>query len=133
MAANKPLLPPVDDGMAEQIRFEADGAADLARTRSWLSRHRGESVELERDRQVELGVPIAGAGAVLVAVTVQDGEAGAPQLGGVMRAIASRGEREPVRLVFEGRSPALLARDEAQAVAVDVLALISRLIEEEEV
>jgi hypothetical protein len=117
--------------MADVIRIETDGATGLARTQAWLSRHRGQSIDLDRTRQLEFGVPISGAGAVLVAVTVGDGES-RPQLGGVVRAIATRGEGEVIRLVFEGRSPAHLEPDDAQSMAVDLLAVISRLVEEDD-
>ena len=111
--------------------MESDSTVDLARTTAWLSRHRGKSVELDSTRQVGLGVPISGAGAVLIAVTVEDGDSAAPQLGGVVRVIASRGDSQLVRLVFEGRSPAHLAGDAARSVAEELLGAISRLVDGE--
>ncbi len=117
--------------MSKAIRIESDSTVDLARATAWLSRHRGQSVELDEARQIELGVPVAGAGAVLVAVTVQDGDSAAPQLGGVVRAIGNRGVGQVMRLVFEGRSPAHLEQDAARSVAVELLGAISRLVDDE--
>ena len=90
----------------------------------WLSRHRGQTLELDRARQLEFGVPISAARAVLVAVTLQDG--------GVVRAIANRSLAEPVRLVFEGRSPAHLQPEDAETAASELLDTISRLVVEDE-
>ncbi len=116
------------------IRIESGGASDLAHAYEWLSRHRGQVIELDRTRQVELGVPITGARAVLVAVTLQSHLDGVPlpELGGVMRVIASRWEGEPVRLVFEGRSPVHLPPADAEATASELLAGISELIAEDD-
>lgn len=44
----------------------------------------------------------------------------------MVRAISNRTNLEPVRLVFEGRSPAGLPRNEAEAMATEVLAAVSR-------
>ena len=98
----------------------------------WLSRHRGQTLELDRTRQLEFGVPISAARAVLVAVTLQDGDPNVAQLGGVVRAIANRSESEPVRLVFEGRSPAHLQPGDAATAASELLGTISRLVAEDE-
>ena len=98
----------------------------------WLSRHRGQTLDLDRMRQLEFGVPISAARAVLVAVTLQDGERGATQLGGVVRAIASRSESQPVRLVFEGRSPSYLEPGDAATAASELLETISRLVGQDE-
>ena len=117
--------------MLDTIHVETDGGSGLARTQSWLSRHRGQSVQLDRTRLLELGVPISGAGAVLVAVTVRDGDPATTQLGGVVRAIASRTGRDAVRLIFDGRSPAHLELDRAESVATKILSAISRLVGED--
>jgi len=98
----------------------------------WLSRHRGQTLDLDRTRQLEFGVPISAARAVLVAVTLQDGEPSATQLGGVVRAIANRSESQPVRLVFEGRSPAHLQPEAAATAASQLLGTISRLVAQDE-
>jgi len=45
----------------------------------------------------------------VVGADVPEQEPG-PQLGGVLRALANRTNAEPVRLVFEGRSPAQVSR-----------------------
>jgi len=58
------------------IRTESDGANDLARVYLWLSRHRGQSVELDRGSRLELGVPISGARAVIVGVALHPGPRG---------------------------------------------------------
>src|SRR3954467_13945180 len=118
--------------MAERIRIEVEGPGDLPRMQEWLSRHRGQRLELDRTRQLEFGVPISAARAVLVAVTLQDGDPNIAQLGGVVRAIANRSESEPVRLVFEGRSPAHLQPAEAETAASQLLGTISRLVTEDE-
>ncbi len=98
----------------------------------WLSRHRGQTLDLGRTRQLEFGVPISAARAVLVAVTLQDGEGTTTRLGGVVRAIANRSESQPVRLVFEGRSPAHLQPEDAASAASELLGTISRLVAEDE-
>lgn len=118
--------------MTNGIRIEGFAGADFGRVHDWLSRHRGQTVELDRTTHVELGVPINGAGAVLVAVTVQDGGSASPAIGGVVRAIAGRHEGEPVRLVFEGRSPARTPNDGAESEAARMLVLISNLLTEDE-
>src|SRR5437762_10711107 len=118
--------------MLEGIRIEIDGPGDLRLMQDWLSRHRGQTLDLDRMRQLEFGVPISAARAVLVAVTLQDGERGATQLGGVVRAIASRSESQPVRLVFEGRSPSYLEPWYAATAASELLEAISRLVGQDE-
>jgi hypothetical protein len=118
--------------MANGIRIEAPGTIDLAHVHQWLDRHRGQTIELDRTKQLELGVPITAARAVLVAVTLQDGDASAPQIGGVMRAIASRTDGDPVRLVFEGRSPARLPDEHAESEVLRMLEAISGLMAEDE-
>ena len=72
------------------IRIETDGTSDLARVYLWLTRHRGQAVELDRNKRLVFGVPITGARAVIVAVSLQDDRRPGTQLGGVMRAISSR-------------------------------------------
>ena len=116
----------------EAIRIEVEGPGDLPRMQEWLSRHRGQTLDLDRTRQLEFGVPISAARAVLVAVTLQDGDPTTAQLGGVVRAIANRSDSQPVRLVFEGRSPAHLEREDAQNAASELLGTISRLVTEDE-
>jgi hypothetical protein len=118
--------------MSSGIRIEALGTADLTRVHDWLSRHRGQTVELDRTKQVEFGVPINAARAVLIAVTLQQGDTSAPQIGGVVRAIANRHDGDPVRLVFEGRSPAHLSSEEAESEALGMLGAISILMAENE-
>jgi len=118
--------------MANGIRIEGAAEADFGRVHDWLSRHRGQTLELDQTRRLELGVPINGAGAVLIAVTLQEGESAVPPIGGVVRAIANRQEGNPVRLVFEGRSPAQLPDEDAESAAARVLVLISNLVTEED-
>ena len=110
------------------IRIEADGAGDLSSVYDWFTRHRGDVVELDRGRTVAFGIPIVGARAVIVAVTLQDEGQSGPQLGGVVRAISNRTNLQPVRLVFEGRSPAGLAPDKAEALATQILDVVSKEI-----
>jgi hypothetical protein len=110
------------------IRIETDGASDLSRTQQWLKRHRGGIVRLDGTRRLALGTPISGARAVIIAAVLRDDEREGPQLGGVVRALSNRIESEPVRLVFEGRSPAGLSREEAEAAATEVLERISGMV-----
>jgi hypothetical protein len=110
------------------IRIETGGTTDLAQVYMWLTRHRGKIIELDRGRRLVFGVPISGARAVIVAVVVQDDAHPGPQMGGVLRALSSRTDAEPVRLVFEGRSPNGRPRSEAEVVAADVLDRISEMI-----
>ena len=65
--------------------------------------------------------------AVLVAVTMQTAEATAPELGGVVRVLASRRSEEPALLVFEGRSPAHIPDEDARLAAAELLEAISSL------
>ena len=110
------------------IRIETDGAGDLSQVNRWFARHRGGVVELDQTRRLALGIPVTGARAVIVAVTLQDERRPGPELGGVVRAISNRTNLEPVRLVFEGRSPVGLPRSEAEAMATEVLDAVSRSI-----
>jgi hypothetical protein len=110
------------------IRIEADGASDLSRVYLWLSRHRGQNLELDPNRRIAFGTPISGARAVIVAVALQDQDNPGFQLAGVVRAISSPTEADPVRLVFEGRSAAGIAPDKAQALATKILDAISEQI-----
>lgn len=110
------------------IRIETEGSADLARVHAWMTRHRGQVVALDETKRIALGVPITGARSVLVAAVVQDETRPGPQLGGVVRALSNRTDAEPVKLVFEGRSPGGLTRDEAEAIATGVLERISGLV-----
>jgi hypothetical protein len=114
------------------IRTESDGANDLARVYLWLSRHRGESVELERGARLELGVPISGARAVIVGVALHPEGVEAPSLGGVIRAISNGTGGAPVRLVFDGRALAGLSRSEAQSLADDLLSAIDERVAEDD-
>jgi hypothetical protein len=114
------------------IKIETDGASDLAGTYLWMSRHRGQMVELDRHRRLTFGNPITGARAAIIAVLMQDDRRESTQLGGVVRAISSRTPEEPVRLVFEGRSPGGLARDEAEVMAGEILATISDRVASDE-
>ncbi|GEM_PF-4224592 len=114
------------------IRVEADGTTDLARVYLWLSRHRGQVVQLDRGRRLAFGVPISGARAVIAAVVLQDDEQPGPQLGGVLRALANRTNAEPVRLVFEGRSPAQVSREDARAHATQLLDEISTMVADDD-
>ena len=114
------------------IRIETDGSSDLARVYLWLTRHRGQMVDLDGHRRITLGVPISGARAVIVAAVLQDDRRPKPQLGGVLRALSNRTGAEPVRLIFEGRSPGGLARDEAEVVAAQVLERINEHIAADE-
>src|SRR5438309_10049765 len=108
------------------IRIETYGTSDLARVYLWLTRHRGQAVELDRNKRLVFGVPISGARAVIVAVSLQDDRRPGTQLGGVMRAISSRIDSEPVRLVFEGRSPGGLTPDATERVATGVRQAMSQ-------
>jgi hypothetical protein len=113
--------------MSTSIRMETTATARLGQVQDWFSAHRGQTIGLARERRIELGAPIWGAGAVLVAVTVQTAEAAAPELGGVVRALASRRSDEPALLVFEGRSPAHLPDEDARLAASELLDVISSL------
>src|SRR5207237_10338047 len=99
------------------IRIETYGTSDLARVYLWLTRHRGQAVELDRNKRLVFAVPISGARAVIVAVSLQDDRRRGTHLGGVMRAISSRIDTAPVRLVFEGRSPGAHTPDDAGGAA----------------
>jgi hypothetical protein len=110
------------------IRIETDGASDLSQTVSWLARHRGEIVRIDDRKRLALGNPISGARAVIIAAVVEDDGHPGPQLGGVVRALSNRTESEPVRLVFEGRSPAGVPQVEAEAIAAEILERISVLV-----
>jgi len=109
------------------IHIEAQAATDLERVHDWFSAHRGQRIALDPGRRIELGAPISGARAVLVAVTMQTAEATAPQLGGVVRVLASRRSEEPALLVFEGRSPAHIPDEDARLAAAELLEAISSL------
>ena len=113
--------------MTGGIHIEAQAATDVERVHDWFSAHRGQRIALDPERRVELGTPISGARAVLVAVTVQTAEATAPELGGVVRALAGRRSEEPALLVFEGRSPAHMRDEDARLAAAELLAAISSL------
>lgn len=113
------------------IRIETGGASDLGRIFRWLTLHRGEVVMLDASRRLALGSPISGARAVIVSAVVEDDAHPGPQLGGVVRALAGRSEFEPAHLVFEGRSPAGLARKDAEAIASAILERISWLAVDE--
>jgi hypothetical protein len=115
------------------IHIQAQSASDLAQVQEWMARHRGQRVELKGSRSLELGAPISGARAVLVAVTLQSADAPAPDLGGVVRALASRRGDEPALLVFEGRSPAHMADDDARSLASDMLEAISGMAAGDEI
>lgn len=110
------------------IRIETDGASDLDRVHMWLTRHRGEVLSLDGSRRLALGTPISGARAVIISAVVQDDAHPGPQLGGVVRALSNRSDFEPVRLVFEGRSPAGLPREDAEAIATAILERIAWLV-----
>ena len=110
------------------IHMETDGASDLAGVYLWITRHRGQIVELDSTKRLAIGSPILGARAVIVAAVLQDDHRPGPQLGGVLRALANRTAAEPVRLIFEGRSPAGLAPHEAEAVAAELLERVNEQI-----
>ena len=110
------------------IRIETDGASDLGHTTSWMARHRGEVVRLDATKRLALGNPISGARAVIISAVLQDDGRPGPQLGGVVRALSNRTQSEPVKLVFEGRSPAGLPPKEAEAIATEILERISVLV-----
>jgi hypothetical protein len=114
------------------IRVEADGTTDLARVYLWLSRHRGQVVQLDRGRRLAFGVPISGARAVIAAVVLHDDEHPGTQLGGMVRALANRTNAGPVRLVFEGRSPAQVSGEDARAHATRLLDEISTMVADDE-
>jgi len=108
------------------IRIEAEGPGGLSQVYEWFTRHRGSIIELDRSRRLGFGIPIIGARAVIVAVTLQDERQPRPQLGGVVRAISNRTDLEPVRLVFEGRSPIGMSPDEAEALATEILDVVAK-------
>jgi len=114
------------------IRIEHDGASDLASVYLWLTRHRGEVIALDERKHLELGTPISGARAVIIAAVLQDKDRPGPQLGGVLRAISSRTDGEPVRFVFDGRSPGGLSREQAETVAAELLEQVDRQIARDE-
>lgn len=108
------------------------GTSALGRVRDWLSRHRGQTVVIDRAQSLVLGAPISAPRAVLVAVALEtDGES-TPRLGGVVRAISNRAPDQPARLVFEGRSPAHLAPHDAEREALVLLGSISDLVANED-
>src|SRR2546425_12456493 len=107
------------------IRIETDGRSDLSRVYLWLTRHRGQAIELDRTKRLVFGVPISGARAVIVAVSLQDDRRPGTQLGGVMRAISSRIDTEPVRLGVEGRAPGRPTPAEAAGAAARIPPTIS--------
>ena len=113
--------------MTGGIHIEAQAATDVERVHDWFSAHRGQRIALDPERRIELRTPISGARAVLVAVTVQTAEATAPELGGVVRAVAGRRSEEPALLVFEGRSPAHIPDEDARLAAAELLEAISSL------
>lgn len=103
------------------IRIEADGAVDLSRTYLWLSRHRGQAIELDAGHRLTLGVPISGARAVIVAAVLDNG------VGGVLRALSNpRGGG--VRVVFDVRSRGGLDIDAVQALGAEVVEGVSKQI-----
>ena len=51
----------------------------------------------------------------------------------MLRAISNRTVDEPVRLVFEGRSPAGLTRDQAESAAFELLDRVNEQIASDEV
>jgi len=108
------------------IRIEAEGPGGMLQVYEWFTRHRGSIVELDRSRRLGFGIPIVGARAVIVAVTLQDERQPRPQLGGVVRAISNRTDLGPVHLVFEGRSPIGMPSDEAEALATEILDIVSK-------
>src|SRR2546422_11334513 len=87
------------------IRIETDGTSDLARVYLWLTRHRGQAVQLDRNKRLVFGVPIPGARAVIVAVSLQDDRRPGTQLGAVIAAISSRIGTEAGPLVVRGPAP----------------------------
>ncbi|HSS62675.1 MAG TPA: hypothetical protein VLK30_14575 [Candidatus Limnocylindrales bacterium] len=103
------------------IRIEAGGAVDLSRAYLWLSRHRGQFIELDPERRVTLGVPISGARAVIVAAVLGNG------VGGVLRALSNPKDRA-VRVVFDVRSRGGLDVDQVQALGAEVVEAISKQI-----
>jgi hypothetical protein len=112
------------------IRIETDGAGDFTRVYQWVARHRGQNVELEKGRSLALGAPISGARAVIVAVAMQlDGRS---LIAGVLRALSSQSARDHVRLVFEGRSPGSHSSQETEALAVELVDLISAQVAAEQ-
>jgi hypothetical protein len=111
--------------VASGIQIQAPSASDLAHVQDWLGAHRGQSIELGGSRSLELGAPITGARAVLVAVTLQSTDWPAPDLGGVVRVLAGPRGDEPALLVFKGRSPAHMPDDEARSLAAKMLEAIA--------
>jgi hypothetical protein len=108
------------------IRIEADGTSDMSRVYRWLTNHRGQSVPLDTDKTLTLGVPISGARAVIIAAALNNG------VGGVVRALANL-TGPPIRFVFDIRSRAGLDADEVRAIGTETLDAISRQIAEDDV
>lgn len=110
----------VEDDM-DTIRLEADAATEMSEVYLWLTRHRGQVVELQTNRNLTLGVPISGARAVIVAAVLDNG------VGGVLRAL-SNPSGPPIRLVFDIRAKGGLEADEVRTVGAETLDAISRQI-----
>ena len=117
----------VSEYVTSGIHIKAQAATDLIHVQEWFSAYRGQTIGLDRERRVELGAPISGAGAVLVPVTMRSAREATPDLGGVVRALAGRHGAAPAVLVFEGRSPAQMADEDARFAAADLLEAISAL------
>jgi hypothetical protein len=114
------------------IRIEREGNSNLSRVYLWLTRHRGQVIELDPTRRLSLGVPISGARAVIVAAVLEDDKRPQTHLGGVLRAVSNRTATEPVRLVFDGRFLGGLRRDEAEVEAAGILERMSELLAEDD-
>lgn len=109
------------------MRLTADSASDLYRVYLWLSRHRGQSVDLGDGRRLSLGVPISGARSAIVPAAVEGG------IGGVVRAIATADQTRPVRFFFDVRATHGLDPAGVQADGAEVLRALSSQIADADV
>jgi hypothetical protein len=111
------------------IHAEQPALTSLARICLWLSHHRGTAVELGgRSWRVSLGVPLTAARAAICPIALHMGGDGAALVSGCLRAIATPAITGPARLVFEGRSPNRLTRDEADSAAAEMLSALAERI-----
>jgi hypothetical protein len=111
------------------IHAEQPALTSLARICLWLSHHRGTAVELGgRSWRVSIGVPLTAARAAICPITFHAEGDDSAVVSGCLRAIANPAVTGPARLVFEGRSPNRLARDEADSAAAEMLGALAERI-----
>ncbi len=115
--------------MTTGIRADQPSQTSLARIALWLSHHRGMAVELSgHPWRVSLGAPLTAARAAICPIALHPEGDGAPVLSGCLRALASQSLTGPAGLVFEGRAPNSLTRDEADSAAAQMLAALAARI-----